>query len=317
MAAALTRRNTLKLAAASLGSAVFDSALAQKGLPKVTHGVVARTGSAIAPTLLARNTALQEQFGVAVDVKVYPSVTTIWAAFASGEFDLLIGGPSNFATLAQRGAPVHIMSTYSIADIKLVGKQKILTADDLRGKRVTAITAGVWKLMEALIKKEFGLSPGSGYQMIPVANMMTGVTQVLAGTADYAMGWDPDATKARMIHSQLQLALSSADLRPKGEETHLQVVGSKNSVSPDLQKRATEALAAMMQQITKDPVAAEAQFAALTNAETGPFAEAVKLGQYRLASRLLTPQDKAVLKSDITLALPPNTTFPGKLFELS
>ncbi|HSW20614.1 MAG TPA: PhnD/SsuA/transferrin family substrate-binding protein [Ramlibacter sp.] len=285
---------------------------------KVSFGVIAKDGSAIAPTLLENDKALQQQFGVNVQVKPYPSVTAVWTAFAAGEFDFLIGGPAGFVGLAETGAPIHLMATYAISSAQLFGTGKrIESAADLRGKRVTAVVAGLWKLTEAQIKAKFGLAPGAGYELIRVPNLMAGVTQVLAGTADYAMGWEPDATRVAMAYPGLKLALSSEDLRPKGEPTIIQVIGSKNSVPPTVQKQAIDALAAMSEKVKKDPAAAEAQFASLTGAEKGAFPEAVKSGRYQLTVRMLNASDKALVQADILKTLPANAVVPQTLLNRS
>ncbi|VTU46473.1 ABC transporter, substrate-binding protein, aliphatic sulfonates family (plasmid) [Variovorax sp. SRS16] len=281
-------------------------------------GVIAKDGSAIVPTLLTDDKALQQQFGVQVEAKAYPSVTAVWTAFAAGEFDFLIGGPAGFVGLVEKGVPIHLMATYSISSAQIFGAGKrIESAADLRGKRVTAVVAGLWKLTEAQIKAKWGLAPGAGYELIPVPNLMAGVTQVLAGTADYAMGWEPDATRVRQTYPTLKLALSSEDLRPAGEPSIIQVIGSKNSITADVQKKAADALAAMSDKVTKDPVAAEAKFASMTGAEKGAFAEAVKTGRYQLTVRLLNAPDKALLKADILKTMPPNAVVPPKLLDRS
>lgn len=310
---AVSRRGILAAVVSGVAASATGSVYAQS-MPRLSIGVIAKDGSAIVPTLLANDKAMQQQFGVNVDVKPYPSVTAVWTAFAAGELDLLIGGPAGFVGLVDQGVPIHLMSTYAISSAQIFGKgKKIESAADLKGKRVTAVVAGLWKLTEAQIKAKFGLSPGAGYDLIPVPNLMAGVTQVLAGTADYAMGWEPDSTRVRSTYPTLTLALSSEDLRPKGEPTIIQVIGSKNAVTVDAQKKFTDALAAMTQRVLTDPVAAEAQFASLTGAEKGAFPEAVKSGRYQLTVRLLSPADKSLIKSDILKTLPTNGVVPEKL----
>lgn len=310
--ARFNRRRALGAAAALVGGAALKPAFSQT-VPRVTFGVVAKDGSAIPPTLLQQDQALQKEFGIAVEARPYPSVTAVWTAFAAGEFEFLVGGPANFAALVLRGAPIHIMSTYAVSNVDIFGNKRIETADDLRGKRLTAVIAGLWKLTEAQIKSKFGLAPGSGYQLIPVPNLMSGVAQVLAGTADFAMGWEPDTTRVRLTHPHLKIALSTTDLRPKDEQTFIQVIGSKNSVTPENQRKAIAALSAMTERVMKDPVAAEAQFAALTGAEKGPFPESVMSKRYQLVVRALTPADRAMLNSDMLQTVPPGTVLPESL----
>jgi ABC-type nitrate/sulfonate/bicarbonate transport system substrate-binding protein len=278
---------------------------------KVSIGIVAKDGSGIIPVLLEKNTDIQKKYGIEIEVKPYPSVSTVWTGFTAGEFQVLIGGPAGFAGLAAKGVPVRLMSTYATSNAQLFGKgEKVASAEDLKGKRVTAVVAGLWKLTEAQIKEKYGVSPGNGYELIPTPNLLSGVTQVLAGTADMAMGWEPDASRVRAMYPELHVVLQSSGLRPEGEATHIQVLGANTSLSEDDAEKFRNALADVIALIKADPVSADAAFAEATGAEKGLLAESIKSGRYNFDVHAFTPADKTVIKADILKTLPAGATLP-------
>lgn len=291
-----------------------DAAHAQ-AVEKVSIGALNTDLGGVPIVVLGQDKELQAKHGVEVDVKLYPTVPTAWTAFTAGEYDMLPGGPAGFAAFAAKGAPVRIIATYATANADLIGKGgKIASADDLKGKRVTAPVGGLWKLTAAQIKEKFGLDAGDGYELIPVPNMLAGVTQVLAGTADFAMGWEPDTTRVLATYPDLKVALQSADMRPQGEPTHIQVVTGYDRVTDSAAEKFTTALSEAVQRVRADPKAAEELFWKVTGADSGDqkgvFASAVGSGRYNLDVHKLTADEKALIKSDISKVVPPETVLP-------
>lgn len=307
----VTRRLALLGLSFGLASSMFlGTGFAQAADDTISVAIITKDGSAVVPTLLAENKALQEKFGINFAVKGYPSATTVWTGFAAGETDTMIGGAANFLAMANRGIGVHVFSTYANFDAALFGKKKIETAEDLRGKRVAAITAGLWRVTAAQIEKKYGLTAGKDFEVIPIPALLTGVTQVLAGTVDYAMGWEPETTRVMNTYPDLVVALSSTDLRPSGELSFPQVLGSYLPVGDPREQKMVDALAAMAEIVAKDPAAAEAQFASLTGAEVGVFTPAVESGRYQIIVRQLTETDKASLMTDLLSTIDAGATVP-------
>lgn len=257
---------------------------------------------------LAQDKEVQAKHGIEVSLTLYPTIPAIWTAFTAGEFDILPGGPGGFAAFAAKGGPVRVISTYATSNANLVGKMdKIETADGLRGKRVTAPVGGLWKLTAAQIEAKFGLEVGD-YELIPVPTMLSGITQVLAGTADLAMGWEPDTTRVLLTYPDLKIALQSADLRPADEVTHIQVLVAYDHVTDTAAEKFTAALSDVMEKVRADPKAAEEIFWDFTGGDRGSqpdvFATAVSAGRYNLDAHALTPSDKAAIEADIKAVVP-------------
>src|SRR5690606_12681197 len=153
------------------------------------------------------------------------------------------------------------------------------------GKRVGAIVAGLWRLTEAQIAEKFDLRAGTDYEVITIPGLLAGVTQVLAGTADYAMGWETDATLVREKYPDLKVVLSSADMRKDGGLTNIQVFGVRNEVPADVVDNTVKAFAEIAEAINKDPEAADAMGVKLLETQPDVYGKAVRAKRYNLVIR--------------------------------
>lgn len=315
-----TRKLSLILGAVAImfaaESATAPSSRAQSKSPddlrSVTIGVITRSGSGVVASMLYDDVELQKKHGLKINLREYASVQAIYTAMAAGEFDMMVGSPDGFAAQARRGVPVRVMSTYAMSSAQIFGLgDKITSAEQLRGKRITAVVAGLWRLTESQIGEKFGLRAGKDYEMISVPNLLAGVTQVLAGTADYAMGWETDATVARKRYPQLKLVLSSADFRSPGEETYMQVFGSRTNVPLEVEKRAVDALSEVAGRVRKNPEAADSVVVKLMKAEPGVLADAVQSGRYEIVVRQPTSKDAEIMKEDLKRISPESDSLPA------
>src|SRR5215510_7765790 len=82
--------------------------------------------------------------GFELDVKAYPSISAFYAAFATGETDVLIGGPTILQKLYQEGVPVRIIGTgFTLADLVIFTKNdKIRSLADMKGKQLAVDMGG-------------------------------------------------------------------------------------------------------------------------------------------------------------------------------
>ena len=76
--------------------------------------------------------------GFELDIHAYPSISAFYAGFATGETDVLIGGPTILQKLYQEGVPVRIFATgFTLADLVIFAKDdKIKSLVDLKGKQL-------------------------------------------------------------------------------------------------------------------------------------------------------------------------------------
>jgi ABC-type nitrate/sulfonate/bicarbonate transport system substrate-binding protein len=79
-----------------------------------------------------------KKHGFELDAKPYPSISAFYAAFATGETDVLIGGPTVLQKLYYEGVPVRLGSTgFTLADLVIFTKNpQIKTLADLKGKQL-------------------------------------------------------------------------------------------------------------------------------------------------------------------------------------
>src|SRR6516225_9311755 len=82
--------------------------------------------------------------GFELDAKAYPSISAFYAAFATGETDVLIGGPTILQKLYREGVPVRIIGTgFTLADLVIFTKNdKIKSLADMKGKQLAVDMGG-------------------------------------------------------------------------------------------------------------------------------------------------------------------------------
>src|SRR5436305_8834948 len=65
--------------------------------------------------------------GFELDIKAYPSISAFYAAFATGETDALIGGPTILQKLYQEGVPLRIIGTgFTLADLVIFARDDMI-----------------------------------------------------------------------------------------------------------------------------------------------------------------------------------------------
>lgn len=87
---------------------------------------------------------IDAKHGFELDIHAYPSISAFYAAFATGETDVLIGGPTIFQKLYQEGVPLQIIGTgFTLADLVIFAKDPaIKSLADLKGKQLAADMGG-------------------------------------------------------------------------------------------------------------------------------------------------------------------------------
>lgn len=209
---------------------------------------------------------LTEQFaddgGVGdVSVKNYSDLQQLYTDLLSGRASMTIGGPDVFAAQAEKGAPVRLAATISPNSTAIVGKKDITSAADIKGTRVAAVSSsGGWHLTEAVLEKEFGVKAGDDYELVNVPDMASGTSQVVAGTADYVVGWEPSVNAALQASDDLKISYSVANA--KAGETFGQgwqlVLAVREDVDQDVVDEVIAALQESAKKLQSDPAAADA-----------------------------------------------------------
>ncbi len=87
---------------------------------------------------------IDAKHGFELDIHAYPSIAAFYAGFATGETDVLIGGPTILQKLYQEGVPVRIIGTgFTLADLVIFAKdESIKSLADLKGKQLAIDMGG-------------------------------------------------------------------------------------------------------------------------------------------------------------------------------
>src|SRR5260221_10412314 len=113
-----THRRRLAARGAALAVAAFGlSAPAARAQEKAQDKPKIKVSSLTLPVFnplvwnIMKAGGLDVKNGFELDIKAYPSISGFYAAFATGETEVLIGGPTILQKLHQEGVPLRILGT--------------------------------------------------------------------------------------------------------------------------------------------------------------------------------------------------------------
>ncbi len=133
--------------------------------------------------------------GFELDAKAYPSISGFYAAFATGETDVLIGGPTILQKLYQEGVPVRIIATgFTLADLVIFTKdEKIKSLADLKGKQLAVDMGGSQFQVTKMYLAAKGIELGKDITVVN-ANFAVARAQLEADRVDAALVIEPLAS---------------------------------------------------------------------------------------------------------------------------
>jgi NitT/TauT family transport system substrate-binding protein len=133
--------------------------------------------------------------GFELDAKPYPSISAFYAAFATGETDVLIGGPTILQKLYQEGVPVRIIGTgFTLADLVIFTKNdQIKSLADLKGKQLAVDMGGSQFQVTKMYLAAKGIDLGKDITIVN-ANFAVARAQLEADRVDAALVIEPLAS---------------------------------------------------------------------------------------------------------------------------
>jgi len=133
--------------------------------------------------------------GFELDIRPYPSIAAFYAAFATGETDVLIGGPTIFQKLAQEGVPLQIIGTgFTLADLVIFAKDPaIKSLADLKGKQLAIDMGGSQFQVVKMYTAAKGIDLGKDITVVN-ANFAVARAQLEASRVDAALVIEPLAS---------------------------------------------------------------------------------------------------------------------------
>jgi ABC-type nitrate/sulfonate/bicarbonate transport system substrate-binding protein len=138
---------------------------------------------------------IDAKHGFELDIHAYPSISAFYAAFATGETDVLIGGPTIFQKLYQEGVQLRIIGTgFTLADLVIFAKDPaIKTFADLKGKQLAADMGGSQFQVVKMYAAAKGLDLTKDITIVN-ANFAVARAQLEASRVDAALVIEPLAS---------------------------------------------------------------------------------------------------------------------------
>src|SRR2546423_14116822 len=132
---ALSRRRVPALIAACVVAIVGATASSAQDKPRI------RVSSLTLPVFnpivwnIMKARGFDTKNGFELAIKPYPSISAFYAAFATGETDVLVGGPTILHKLSLEGVPVRIVATgFTLSDLVIFARDPaIKSLTDLKG----------------------------------------------------------------------------------------------------------------------------------------------------------------------------------------
>jgi NitT/TauT family transport system substrate-binding protein len=133
--------------------------------------------------------------GFELDIHAYPSISAFYAGFATGETDVLIGGPTILQKLYQEGVPVRIIGTgFTLADLVIFTKNDaIKSLTDLKGKQLAVDMGGSQFQVIKMYLAAKGIDLGKDITVVN-ANFAVARAQLEADRVDAALVIEPLAS---------------------------------------------------------------------------------------------------------------------------
>jgi ABC-type nitrate/sulfonate/bicarbonate transport system substrate-binding protein len=200
----LSRRGLVTSLAASLAAFLAALAFAATGVfssAQAQQKPVIKVSSLTLPVFnplvwnIMKAKGIDAKNGFELDIHAYPSISAFYAAFATGETDVLIGGPTIFQKLYQEGVPLRIIGTgFTLADLVIFTKNPaIKSLSDLKGKQLAADMGGSQFQVVKIYASAKGLDLGKDITVVN-ANFAVARAQLEASRVDAALVIEPLAS---------------------------------------------------------------------------------------------------------------------------
>jgi NitT/TauT family transport system substrate-binding protein len=149
--------------------------------------------------------------GFELDIHPYPSISAFYAAFATGETDVLIGGPTIFQKLYQEGVGLRIIGTgFTLADLVIFAKDTaIKSLADLKGKQLAIDMGGSQFQVVKIYANAKGLDLGKDITVVN-ANFGVARAQLEAERVDAALVIEPLASISAKAHPDWHVVFNGA-----------------------------------------------------------------------------------------------------------
>jgi len=191
----LTRRCVATLVAAA--AIALSGAATVQAQDKPTIRVSSLTLPVFNPLVwnIMKARGFDAKHGFNLDARAYPSISAFYAAFATGETDVLIGGPTVLQKLYNEGVPLRIIgSGFTLGDLVIFARDKsIKSLADLKGKQLAIDMGGSQFQVVKIYANAKGIDLGKDITVVN-ANFAVARAQLEAGRVDAALVIEPLAS---------------------------------------------------------------------------------------------------------------------------
>lgn len=214
--------------------------------------------SAMWAIFLEEDAELQEKYGIKFTNEKYTALDALYTDLAMGRVQGVSAAPTSMAAQASQGAPVRMASTSARSTAAILTTEGTeWSADALRGKRLVAPTStGTWSDVQLAIKENLGLGPGD-YELVSAQDLAGPVTQLAAGTADFAMTWGESIPNALAAYPNVVVAATPEDLAGDGKPPWQFSISVHESLGDEAVKRLAAAANEIVAWMLANPDAVE------------------------------------------------------------
>jgi len=210
-----THRRHLAALAAALVVAAFGVAVpAARAQEKPKIKVSSLTLPVFNPLVwnVMKARGLDVKNGFELDARPYPSISAFYAAFATGETEVLIGGPTILQKLYQEGVPLRIIASgFTLGDLVIFAKDPaIKSLADLKGKQLAIDMGGSQFQVVRMYLNSKGVDLGKDIVAVN-ANFAVARAQLEAGRVDAALVIEPLASIILKQNPDWRVIFNGAD----------------------------------------------------------------------------------------------------------
>jgi NitT/TauT family transport system substrate-binding protein len=194
----------------------------------LTLGILASTGAALAQQLtkvkmarlafpsmsslmldVLKEREIDKKHGIDLDTVSQSAVSVYYASIASGEAEVIAGGPHVFQKMILEGVPIKVGATWAPLNVLSVitGDPAIKSITDLKGKTVAADMGSSEYQITAIYGRKQGLVFGQDVTVVQAGPPLARA-QLQAKRVDAAMIWEPTTTLALHDNPSFRVIMS-------------------------------------------------------------------------------------------------------------
>lgn len=285
-----SRRRFTALVVASVFGLAAAFAPAAQAQQKTTIKVSSLTLPVIAPLVwnIMKARKLDEKHGFTLEIQPYPAISAYYAGFATGETDVVLGGPTVFQKLYQEGVPARIIGTgITLADLVIFAKDPaIKSLADLKGKQIAMDMGSAQFQVVKIYALSKGIDLGKDITVVN-ANFAVARAQLEAGRVEAAMVIEPLASIITKQNPDWKVIFNGAEgWKEVTGETGWELVPAMRASliekDPTAPKKLIAALADVAKVFHEETEAADKIGAETTKLPPGILTAAISGGRFRV-----------------------------------